>query len=53
MQMTCKVVEDQNLLRRNFMKTCRESELRNMAADLFLDGLLVILFDISISDILY
>ncbi|CAG9531538.1 unnamed protein product [Cercopithifilaria johnstoni] len=40
MQMTCRVVEDQNLLRKNFMKTCQELELRNMAADLFLDGLL-------------
>ncbi|VBB25785.1 unnamed protein product [Acanthocheilonema viteae] len=40
MQMTCRVVEDQNLLRKDFMETCRESELRNMAADLFLDGLL-------------
>ncbi|VDK63343.1 unnamed protein product [Onchocerca ochengi] len=41
MQMTCRVVEDQNLLRRNFMKTCRELELRNMASDLYLDGLVI------------
>ncbi|EJW78176.1 hypothetical protein WUBG_10915 [Wuchereria bancrofti] len=40
MRMTCRVVEDQNLLRKNFMKTYRESELRNMAANVFLDGLL-------------
>ncbi|KAM3728768.1 Lysosomal-trafficking regulator [Dirofilaria immitis] len=40
MQMTCRVVEDQNLLRRNFLKTCRESETKNIAAEMFLDGLL-------------
>uniref|UniRef100_A0A0R3RRK8 Putative neurobeachin homolog n=1 Tax=Elaeophora elaphi TaxID=1147741 RepID=A0A0R3RRK8_9BILA len=40
MQMTCRVVEDQNLLRKNFIRTCRESELRIMASDLFLDSLL-------------
>lgn len=45
MQVTCRVVEDQNLIRKNFMGICRESELRNMASDLFLDSLLVILFD--------
>ncbi|EJD76568.1 beige/BEACH domain-containing protein [Loa loa] len=40
MQITCRVVEDQNSLRRNFMKTYQESELKNVAAELFLDNLL-------------
>lgn len=48
MQMTCRVVEDQNLLRKNFIESCRKSELRNMTADLFLDRLLVILPDIFV-----
>ncbi|VDN01686.1 unnamed protein product [Thelazia callipaeda] len=39
MQITYEVVEDQNMLRKYFMKACRESELKDINTDLFLDQL--------------
>lgn len=41
MRVTCRIVEDQNALRKNFIKTCRESEVRGVAAEHFLDDLVV------------
>ncbi|VDN39490.1 unnamed protein product [Gongylonema pulchrum] len=39
MRMTCRVVEEQNALRKNFIKAYRKSEMKAVAAEHFLDNL--------------